>query len=174
MPRLSFGQALPVGLSSLGEFVDIHLLDWLKAETVKNRLPQELFPGTRIVMISEVFLNSPLPNDQVYYYEVELTSSLLEGNRVQEFLAAEHWPAEKTGKKPERIDLRPLIQELSLRLKEDGTITARWSLTAGHEHEIRPEMVLRSILNLPTEMISGLPVQKSLADSSDIGKEKNS
>ncbi len=47
MPRLSFGQALPVGLSSLGEWIDVQILDWMNAEQIRNQLPEELFPGTR-------------------------------------------------------------------------------------------------------------------------------
>jgi radical SAM family uncharacterized protein/radical SAM-linked protein len=163
MPRFSFGQALPVGLSSQGEFVDIYLLDWLQAETIKNRLPEELFPGTRVLRISEVPLNSHLPQGQTYRYEVELDQSALAEEKVKEFLAATHWPAEKAGKKPETIDLRPLIQELSLLPKENGTMVAHWILTPGPESEVRPEVILRSVFDLPNSIISGLSVVRSLA-----------
>jgi len=162
MPRLSFGQALPVGLGSLGEFVDIYLMDWLKADDVKQRLPEEFFPGTRIVAISEVFLNSPYPHDQVYDYEVELLPSSTEGNRLDEFLSADHWPAEKTGKKPETIDLRPLLTDLSLMPRENGKLLARWTLAGGPEKEVRPEVVLRSVFNVPAEIIPVLSVIRSL------------
>lgn len=162
MPRFSFGQALPVGLSSLGEFIDIYLLDWLKAEAIQNRLPEELFPGTRILTISEVPLNSPLPQGLDYHYQVELDRSLLAEARVKEFLSATHWPAERTGKKPETIDLRPLIQTLSLLPKENGTMMAGWNLKPGPEAEIRPELILRSIFNLPEAIITSLSVVRSL------------
>jgi len=163
MPRLSFGQALPVGLGSLGEYVDLYLMDWLRAEEVKQRLPEELFPGTRIIKISEVFLNSSLPHDQVFAYETELDPSWLDQAQVEAFLAAEHWPAEKAGKKPETIDLRPLVRDLFLKPGERGMITARWILSGGPEGEVRPEVILRSIFNLPAEIISSLAVTRSLA-----------
>jgi hypothetical protein len=150
------------------------LMDWLKAETVKNQLPEELFPGTRILTISEVPLNSSLPHEQVYRYEVELDQSLLTESRINEFLSAAHWPAEKGGKKPETIDLRPLIQELSLCPRENGTMLARWILTAGPESEVRPEVILRSVFNFPAELISSLSVVRSLASSAGSWPERDS
>ena len=162
MPRLSFGQALPVGMSSLGEFVDVCFLDWLTAEKVKNQLPEELFPGTQILEVSEVPLNSHLPQGQAYRYQVELDLSPLDEERVKAFLSSISWPAEKRGKNPETIDLRPLIEELSLMPMNNGAMAASWVLKPGPEGEIRPEVILRSIFNLPQPAILGLSVIRSL------------
>ncbi|MBI5605643.1 MAG: TIGR03960 family B12-binding radical SAM protein [Deltaproteobacteria bacterium] len=161
MPRLSFGPALPVGLSSQGEYVDFQSYGWQTTEAIKNQLPGELFPGTQILEVSEVLLNSHLPQGQTHQYRVELNPSLLGEERVQEFLSSTSWPVEKSGKKPGIIDLRPLIQEVSLRPGSGGTMTARWLLNPGPEGEIRPDIILRSIFNLPDTVIQGLNVVKS-------------
>jgi radical SAM-linked protein len=165
MPRLSFGPALPLGISSLGEFIDIQLLNWPNGESIKKRLPEELFPGTKILAITEVPLNSSLPQMQVYQYQVELEKSLADEERVKEFLSSTYWPVEKSNKKPEPFNLRPMIRTMTLLPENNGTLMATWTLEPGPEGEIRPELILKSVFNLPDEVIQGLIVVKSLAVS---------
>lgn len=162
MPRLSFGQALPVGLGSQGEYVDLYLMDWLKAETLKNLLPEELFPGTRILELFEVPLNNPLPQRQTFQYLVDLGKNQWNQEQVQTFLASKSWPVEKSGKNPETVDLRPMIEALSLQPGDQGTMTAQWVLKPGPGVEIRPEVILRSVFNVPEPVIQGLSVTRSL------------
>ena len=161
MPRLSFGQALPVGLSSLGEWIDVQILDWMNAEQIRNQLPEELFPGTRILSITEVPLNSPMPQNQIHHYQVEMDKTLPDREKVEAFLSSSQWLVEKPGKKAGSLDLRALIRELSLGSETNGSLTATWTLESGPEGEIRPELVLRSIFNLPDSVIHGLNVVKS-------------
>jgi radical SAM-linked protein len=165
MPRLSFGQALPVGLSSLGEWIDFQILDWLNAEQIRNQLPEELFPGTQILSITEVPLNSPMPQNQIHHYRVEMNNTLPDKEMVEAFLSSSQWLVEKLGKKAESLNLRALIRDLSLGPEVNGSLTATWTLEPGPEGEIRPELVLRSIFNLPESVIQGLTVVKSLSVS---------
>ena len=162
LPRLSFGQALPVGLSSLGEWIDVQISDWMNAEQIKKQLPKELFPGTEILDISEVPLNSHLPQNQACQYQVKLDKMPTGEERLKEFLSSTDWLVEKSGKKAEILNLKRLIRELSLLPETNGTTTARWTLEPGPEGDVRPELVLRSIFNLPDSVIQGLNVVKSL------------
>jgi radical SAM family uncharacterized protein/radical SAM-linked protein len=163
MPRISFGAALPVGLSSLGEVIDIQVMDWPTADSVKALLPEALFPGTKILKITEVPLNSSLPQGQVYYYQVDLPAALVDRERFSHFQAAPQWIVERTGKKPESVDLKPLIGEVSLRSDAPEALTFRWSVKAGHESEVRSELVLRALFELPEAALQGLPVTRSLS-----------
>ncbi|MGA3085652.1 MAG: TIGR03960 family B12-binding radical SAM protein [Thermodesulfobacteriota bacterium] len=165
LPRLSFGPALPVGISSLGEFIDIQLLNWPNVESIKTRLPEELFPGTRIVSITEVPLNSSLPQKQCYQYQVELDKLLADVERVKAFLSSTYWPVEKTNKKSEPFNLRPMIRSMTLLPENNGTFILTWTLEPSPEGEIRPELVLKSVFDLPDEVSQGLMVVKSLAVS---------
>lgn len=162
MPRFSFGQALPVGLCSLGEYIDVYLLDWMTVQGIQAQLPEELFPGTRIREISEVPLNSPLPQGLTYQYEVEMDYSILDRKTVDDFQGACQWLVERPGKQPETIDLKPLIQEFALMPRNNGSWMARWILKPGLETEIRPDLILRSIFNLPEPLVKGLSVVRSL------------
>jgi radical SAM family uncharacterized protein/radical SAM-linked protein len=166
LPRLSFGQALPVGLSSLGEWIDVQISDWMDAEQIKSQLPKELFPGTEILAVSEVPLNSHLPLNQACQYQVELDKMPTGEERVKEFLSSTDWLVEKPGKKSEPLNLRRLIRELRLLPEHNGMTTVRWTLFPGPEGDIRPELVLKSIFDLPESVIQSLTVVKSFAPSS--------
>ncbi len=162
MPRLSFGQALPVGLSSLGEWIDVQISDWMTAEQIKDQLPEELFPGTRILSITEVPLNSPMPQNQGHHYQVEMDKTFPDQERVKAFQSSSEWPAEKPGKKPESVNLKTMVRELSLSCENNGSLRASWTVGPGPEGDIRPELVLRSIFNLSETVIQSLNVVKSL------------
>ena len=124
-------------------------------------LPEELFPGTQILSITEVPLNSPMPQNQIHYYQVEMDNTLPDREKVEAFLSSSQWLVEKPGKKAGSLDLRALIRELSLGSETNRSLTATWTLEPGPEGEIRPEVVLRSIFNLSDSVIHGLNVVKS-------------
>jgi radical SAM family uncharacterized protein/radical SAM-linked protein len=163
MPRLSFGPALPVGLSSLGEMIDIQVMDWPKAETIKDLLPGELFPGTKILSLSEIPLNSPMPQPQRYYYQVDLPRKMADTEKLERFQKADHWPIEKPGKNQEPFDLKPLISEMALLPGIPGMMTFSWVLKIGSHGEVRPDAVLQSLWQLPEENLKGLVVNRSLS-----------
>jgi radical SAM family uncharacterized protein/radical SAM-linked protein len=171
LPRLSLGPALPVGLSSLGEFVDIQLVDWLNSDQIRNRLPTELFPGTRVLKISEVPLNSHLPQTHAHQFDVEMDKSCVDEQRVKEFISSTDWPVERSGKKSELLNLRKLIRNLYQRPINNGTIKISWTLEPGLEGEIRPELVLKSVFNLPDTVIQGLNVVKSFVATDKTDRE---
>jgi radical SAM-linked protein len=164
LPRLSFGPALPVGLSSAGEWVDVQISDWLSGEKVKTQLSGELFPGSEVLEVLEVPLNDPLPQHLVHRYQVKLEKSLIEWERAKTFLSASEWPVEKSGGKPVIIDLKKMVLDFSLVENNTETWTAAWTLGAGPEGEARPELILKSIFNLSDQVILGLAVERSLAD----------
>jgi radical SAM family uncharacterized protein/radical SAM-linked protein len=165
LPRFTFGPALPVGLISLGEYIDLQLMDWPSQEIVKNSLPEELFPGTRIMSISEVPLNSPFPRELVHRYQVELEQAEVDSGRAETFLTSPSWPTERPGKKPEIIDLRGLVEKLLLLPGHDGKVSVQWTTKAGPGGDIRPELILRSVFNTPETTIQKLSVVKSIDDA---------
>ncbi|MBI4763258.1 MAG: TIGR03960 family B12-binding radical SAM protein [Deltaproteobacteria bacterium] len=163
LPRLSFGQALPVGLSSLGEWIDVQISDWMNAGQIRKLLPKELFPGTEILDISEVPLNSHLPQNQACQYQVELGQREDLEEKIKGFLSSCEWLVEKPGKKTGPLNLRKLIRNLSQRSENSGNVIITWNLEPGMEGEIRPDLILKSVFNLSDTLIQGLNVIKSLA-----------
>ena len=175
MPRISFGPALPLGLSSQGEWIDIQCLGWLGVDEVRKRLSSPLFPGTEVLEVSEVALNQSLPLRQNPHYQVLIAASDLDQEKIPAFLASTQWPVERPGKKPERIDLRPLINKIFVLSPADGLLTVTWVLENDPEGKIRPELILKNVLQLPDDLITQLVVTKLLpfAGPDETASEKN-
>ena len=89
LPRLSFGPALPVGVESEEEFLDIELSEVLAATEVKERLGTELSRGFSVYWAEEIDLRAPSIDASIegYRYVVAL-DSLPETKRTPAVLAA--------------------------------------------------------------------------------------
>lgn len=89
LPRLSFGPALPVGIESEEEFLDIELSEVLAAPDVKERLGVELSRGFSVYWAEEIDLRTPSIDASIegYRYVVAL-DSLPEMKRTPAVLAA--------------------------------------------------------------------------------------
>jgi radical SAM-linked protein len=120
MPRLVFARALPVGVESQGEIVDMELEGKITPVEVMERLNQTLPPGLKIVEVKEVSLLIPLssfPQRSVYRISLdrllskEETLAKIEGfvKKAEFFL-----PQERKGKM-RSVDVRPLVEEIGVR-----------------------------------------------------------
>lgn len=160
LPRISFGPALPVGLSSLGEWVDIQCQGTLSAEELEQRLRGNFFPGTDLVEAREVPLNSPFPNEGPREYRAWIDTADLQAGSWETFLAAESWPIQRLGKKEETIDLRPLIKDIHVTPSADKRTEIRWILADGPGREARPEWLLRNVFRLSDQQARRVSVVK--------------
>lgn len=142
-PRLQFAAALPVGLTSECELLDIWLTARLSLdppEALVDRLNATSPRGLHTYNVSEVPIKAPALPPQVLSAEYvltpteDLTSQELAA-RAEALLAAERIARERRGRK---YDLRPLI--LDLHLDETGHLIA-WLRTGEHEHARADELV---------------------------------
>ena len=160
LPRISFGPALPVGLSSLGEWVDVQCQGTMGVEEVERRLLGNFFPGTDLVEVREVALNSPFPKEEQRTYQARIDTRDLQEGSWQSFLAAESWPIQRSGKREEIIDLRPLIKEIRLTPLADNQTEIHWVLADGPGPEARPEWLLKNVFRLSDQQARQIPVVK--------------
>jgi radical SAM family uncharacterized protein/radical SAM-linked protein len=160
LPRISFGPALPVGLSSLGEWLDVQCQGALGVEEVERRLLGNFFPGTDLVEVREVALNSPFPKEAHRTYQTQVDTRDLQEGSWQSFLAAESWPIQRSGKREEIVDLRPLIQEIRLTPLADNRTEIHWVLADGPGPEARPEWLLKNVFRLSDQQSRQIPVVK--------------
>jgi radical SAM family uncharacterized protein/radical SAM-linked protein len=160
LPKISFGPALPVGLSSRGEWVDVQCQGTMGVEEVQRRLLGSFFPGTDLVEAREVALNSPFPKDEQRAYQARIDTGDLQEGSWQLFLAAESWPIQRSGKKAGIIDLRPLIKEIRLTPLADNQTEIHWVLAEGPGPEARPEWVLKNVFRLSDQQARLIPVVK--------------
>jgi radical SAM-linked protein len=148
-PKMAFGSAVAVGVTSDQEFLDLELTaEWepsLLQDTLNISLPSgyrvrhvvKVAPSTPALMsvlncadyLTRAYLNKPLEAEEV-------------NKLVSDFLASPEIKFEKNTKKGKReVDLRPGIYKLTGQV-QDGVIILRMLLKSGSEGNVRPEDVL--------------------------------
>jgi radical SAM-linked protein len=138
-PKMQLASALPLGISSDCELLDIWLTEMVPLETLPNRLNAVSPPGLLTRQVEQVPVKSPALQTilESAEYHIQLTgiSDDEVARRVEELLASDEIVRERRGKK---YDLRPLVFEL--RVIGDSALRARLSL--GDHGTARPDEVL--------------------------------
>jgi radical SAM family uncharacterized protein/radical SAM-linked protein len=138
MPRIIFATALPVGMESLTEIVDVECEGKTTPLEVMERLNQTLPPGVEIIDAEEVplfFHLSSLPHPSVYWIPLdpllpkeEAIPKIKKALDKKEFFVHQ----ERDGKK-RSVDIRPLIEKMEIKER------------SGEEHRWGVELVLRKV-----------------------------
>lgn len=138
MPRIIFEKALPVGVESLREIVDMELEGRMSPAELMERLNQALPDGIEVVETREVLFpvsSSSLPGRSVYWISLdyllptdEIRSKLRKAMEKEELFILQDRKEKKR-----RIDLLPLIEKVEMK---EGS---------GDEAAPGLELVLRSI-----------------------------
>jgi radical SAM-linked protein len=152
MPRIIFATALPVGMESLTEIVDIECEEKITPTEVMERLNQTLPPGIEIVDAEEVplfFHLSSLPYPSVYWIPLdrllskeEAISKIKKALDEKEILVHQ----ERDGKR-RSVDIRPLIEKMEIKGKK------------GEKPQWGMELILRRVNGRtakPTEIVGAV------------------
>lgn len=160
-PRLSFGPALPVGVESVCEYVDLELVGTHDAAMVGAALGQQLPEGLTLIEARAVDPRSPSLNETVraVHYRVEFQEGWSDDElqrRISNFQAAEQAvvlrsarPKARSGKrnsktaapKERHIDLKELVTHLA----REGPRTVAFSVRADPSGSARPAEVLAAV-----------------------------
>lgn len=119
-PRLSFGPALAVGISSMDEYLDLTLEQELRAEEIMTAMNRNLPPGIRILAVKRlekaVKTLSAVLNRASYLLTVKTEPSRQSDvlRRLQELPQQQHIFVErKTPEETKTVDIRPWLWHLS-------------------------------------------------------------
>ncbi len=141
LPRVSFHGALPVGLESLGETLDLQLSASLEPALLEEILNRALPPGLRILDAILLPQRLPPPRREMAVYQVETPEDTFSRQTAEDFLARKEFPAirRRPHKEDRTLDLRPLVAgltvtnprrlELHLRLQEKDNPTVAEALS---------------------------------------------
>ncbi len=156
MPKISYLEALPMGVSSEAELVDLELLSYVSVERVISDINVQLPEGFRITEAEIIPWKSPSPSAAVASscYRVPLPESVPEDlrERITNFLDAEQILVARIKKGVEKqIDIRPDVLELS----QIG-VELQIQLIKGS-----PLQVAASLLKIDVEDIRRLGVRKT-------------
>lgn len=126
MPRISFGRALPVGVESRAEWLNIMLRTEIDGDELIKRLNAQMPIGIKISKADQLSLSRKHPQPQIEEYELtyhtdnEKTRQWMKNWR--EFLGSESFPVERETKKGiKSVDIRPTVLKVSF----DGDLTVK-------------------------------------------------
>jgi len=148
-PRMQQACALPLGFTSLGEVIDVWLVNEYSPAEIQQALNRAVPPGLEITAIEMVDLKSPPLQTRVR--SSRYLATLLDpakGDeviaRVTDLLNSTSLPRERRGKS---YDLRPLIEALSADdcVEQPGKVRIHMLLSAREGATGRPEEVLESL-----------------------------
>jgi len=141
LPRVSFHGALPVGVESLEETLDLQLSATPEPALLMETLNRALPPGLRILAATLLPQRLPPPRREMAVYQVETQEDTFTRQTAEEFLGRQEFPAirRRPHKEERTIDLRPLVArlavtsprrlELHLRLQETDNLTVTEALS---------------------------------------------
>jgi radical SAM-linked protein len=182
LPKILFATALPVGVESLTETVDLQLENSLTPAEVMERLAQSLPHEIEIVDAREVPLHGPPPFAGVrsaYWIELDHCLSQEEAaKKIGGALELESLPLRQERKGKERqVDIRPMVESMKVRAREGGRrercfpeenaesrISPGWGIelllrnTEGRT--AKPAEVIKAILDLDDEAIARCRIVK--------------
>lgn len=141
-PRLSIGEALPLGCTSRGDLLDLWLSEPVDPQQLRERLAEAAPPGLEIEQVRTIPSDAPKLQKLISTaeYQVQVQPGDLPGlaERAAALMEAEKLPRARRGK---AYDLRPLLEDLAVR--DDGWVVMQ--LTVGARGTGRPDEVLRAL-----------------------------
>ena len=157
MPKVSFATALPVGVESLSEVMDIHVKDSEHPSLSTERLNGELPSGIRVLFTEEVSIGSPAPQIKESHFHITINGSF-KIEDLDRFLKLNSYVAVKKHRKGERtVDIRSQVKELHLVSSDELELVVRH----GRGPEMKPAEIIKEICALPENQLAGMKILKT-------------
>jgi radical SAM family uncharacterized protein/radical SAM-linked protein len=141
LPRVSFHDALPVGVESLAEVMDVELAEAVPEAALVATLNRVLPPGVQVLEARRLSRRQTPPGREGAVYEVASPAPVFAAQAAAHFLTqAEFLVSRRRPKQEQLLDLRPLVAgltvvdalhlHLDLRRREKGNIKVTDALAA--------------------------------------------
>jgi radical SAM family uncharacterized protein/radical SAM-linked protein len=115
LPRVSFYDALPVGVESLAETMDVELAGRVPEDKLVSSLNRVLPPGLKVLEARRLTRRLDPPGRQGAIYQVESRVPAFAAQAAGDFLAqAEFMVTRRRPRKEHRLDLRGLVAGLTV------------------------------------------------------------
>lgn len=156
-PKMSYGNALALGVESQGEYVDIEIEDDIEVdeflERINNQLPEEI----KFIKGQEIDPKTPSLSSVIVYgeyiFNIDLDTPLSKEfvkSRVLNFVKSEEIIVTKTNKKGRKVevDIRPLIKNFDLVSLDDKKVTFESTIATGSKANLNINILIPQILNM--------------------------
>ena len=156
-PKMSYGNALALGVESQGEYVDIEIEDDITVEEFLRRINEELPQGVAFIKAEEITPQTPSLSSQIEYgeylfnidLEEPLSKELVKSN-VLEFVKRDSIMITKTNKKGKVVenDIRPLIRTFDLVSLDDNRATFETIIATGSKANLNINILIPLLLEI--------------------------
>jgi radical SAM family uncharacterized protein/radical SAM-linked protein len=158
MPRISFHSALPVGMESLDEWLDIKLHEGISPAAIMERMNPVLPPGIRIVGVQDVTGERKRPKIKESHFRMMLDGLKASDSDLQAFMTKEYVPALKRGKGGERtINARAAVVSMERTSSHEILLV----LSNDQGPQLRPTDILQTACGIGNEEVQRIRVVKT-------------
>ncbi|MCD6319291.1 MAG: DUF2344 domain-containing protein, partial [Candidatus Desulfofervidaceae bacterium] len=157
LPKISFAVALPVGIESLAETMDIEIYGDYDPRSLPGRLNPHLPQGLRVLLCEEVPLNASLPLPAAQRFVVDFSALGLDAQKIEDFQKRDSfiWQVLRNGK-VRQVDLKKIVKRLMLKGDQKIDIV----LLLAPQGSVKITEALSAILGLQKEEVNRLHILK--------------
>ena len=156
-PKMSYGNALALGVESQGEYVDIEIEDDIEVDEFLERINNQLPDGIKFVKGQEIDPKTPSLSSIIVYgeyifnidLEVPLSKEFVK-SRVLNFVKSKEIIITKKNKKGKKVevDIRPMIRNFDLVSLDDNRVTFVSTIATGSKANLNINILIPQILDM--------------------------
>lgn len=156
-PKMSYGNALALGVESQGEYVDIEIEDDIEVKEFLERINEQLPEGIKFTKGKEIDPKTPSLSSVIVYgeyiFNIDLETPLSKEfvkSRVLNFIKSKQIIVTKKNKKGKNVevDIRPLIKNFDLVSLDDKRITFVSTIATGSKANLNINILIPQILDM--------------------------
>lgn len=156
-PKMSYANALSLGVESQGEYVDIEIEDDISVEEFLKRINEQLPQGVEFIKAKEITPQTPSLSSEIeygeYLFNIDLEKPLskeLVKSRVLEFIKSESIMITKKNKKGKLVEnnIRPLIKTFDLVLLDENRATFETIIATGSKANLNINTLIPVLLGI--------------------------
>ena len=154
-PKMSYGNALALGVESQGEYVDIEIEDDIEVKEFLERINEQLPDGIKFVKGQEIDPKTPSLSSIIVYgeyifnidLEVPLSKEFVK-SRVLNFVKSKEIIITKKNKKGKKVevDIRPMIRNFDLVSLDDNRFVS--TIATGSKANLNINILIPQILDM--------------------------
>lgn len=165
-PKMSYGNALALGVESYGEYVDIEIEDNISPQDMLDRMNEKLPDGMKFIKCIELAGGERALAPNIVYgdYEFVVPNAGLSCEKVQEYvdniISAKEILTTKLNKKKKvvELDIRPMIKSIELESVNDSEIVIKAILVTGSKQNLNTNVFIPKLLEFLQLDIDSLDV----------------
>jgi len=157
MPKVSFALALPVGVESLSEIMDVQVKNIQDISLTIERLNRELPSGIKVHLMEEISIKAPPPRIKESNFHVRI-DGFFNKEDLDRFLSVNTFPVIRKRRNGDRtVDIRYLVKDLNLLSKDELELVVRHGIGP----EMKPAEIIKEVFALPDSQMEGIRILKT-------------